>query len=110
MSKEEIKKRAEKVAEALGYNINHASLELINVCDSYCMGYAFGVKEKEDFAKQEAIGFFKWYGVKMVGFIEYIKDIRPTVTSDEIEEKMKEFEGQSFENLHALYLNSKEQP
>jgi hypothetical protein len=58
----------------------------------------------KSFAKQQSIEFFKWYGVKMVGFIEYIKDIRPTVTSDEIEEKIKEFEGQSIENQYNLFL------
>jgi hypothetical protein len=29
----------------------------------------------DEYAKQESIGFFIWYGVKMVGFLAYIKDI-----------------------------------
>lgn len=68
-------------------------------------------KAMQEYADQQsriaAIDFFKWYGVKMVGFIEYIKDIRPTVTSDEIEEKIKEFEGKSFDDLFTLYLEEK---
>lgn len=56
------------------------------------------------YAKQQSIAFFQWYGVKMVGFIEYITKVKPMVTSEEIEEKMKEFEGQTFENLYSLFL------
>lgn len=55
------------------------------------------------FAKVQSIAFFKWYGAKMAGFMEYIKDIRPIVTINEIEEKLIEFEGKSFEELYTLF-------
>lgn len=58
--------------------------------------------------KQEAIEFFIWYGSKMAGFIQYINDIRPRVRSEEIEEKIVEFEGQSIEKLYELYQKSKQ--
>lgn len=58
----------------------------------------------EQYSRIQSISFFKWYGVKMAGFMEYIKDIRPTVISDEIEEKIKEFEGKDFETLYNLFI------
>ena len=60
--------------------------------------------------KDSAIDFFKWYVIKMVGFLEYIKNIRPAVVSNEIEEKIKEFEGQSFDNIYQIYLSEKLNP
>lgn len=68
-----------------------------------------GDKVKElmrDYSREVAKDFFIWYGVKIVGFIEYIKDIRPIVTSNEMEEKIKEFEGKTFDELFNLYLQS----
>jgi hypothetical protein len=59
-------------------------------------------------SRERAIAFFKWYALKMVGFIEYIKDIRPVVTSNEIEEKIAEFEGQTIDNLFNLFLQQTE--
>lgn len=60
----------------------------------------------DKWAKIQAIEFFKWYGVKMMGFIDYIKDTRPMVESLEIEEKIKEFEGKDFGTLYELFLQS----
>lgn len=59
-----------------------------------------------EYAKEVAKDFFIWYGVKTVGLLEYIKDIRPIVTSNEMEEKIKEFEGKTFDELFNLYLQS----
>jgi hypothetical protein len=61
----------------------------------------------EIYAKQESIEFFKWYAMKMHGFIIYIKDIRPQVTSQEIEEKLSEFEGKPFDKLYELFQKEK---
>lgn len=61
-----------------------------------------------EYAKQEAIEFFKWYAIKMVTLLAYIKDIRPLVASNEMEEKIEEVEGKSFDVLYSLYLKSKE--
>ena len=61
----------------------------------------------DEYAKQKAVGFFKWYGVKMMDFLFYLKKVKPQVTSNEIEEKLAEFEGQTIENLYQLYLQSK---
>lgn len=60
-------------------------------------------------AKEISIGFMKWYGVKIMGFIIYLKEVKPNVTSNEIEEKMKEFEGKTYEELFNIYLKEKEQ-
>lgn len=59
------------------------------------------------YAKEISIGFMKWYGVKMIGFIIYLKEVKPNVTSSEIEEKMKEFEGKTYEELFNIYLKEK---
>ena len=51
-SKEEIKKDAERVASAYGYNGESMALDVINVKDAYCNGYINGGKEvATDFAK-----------------------------------------------------------
>lgn len=58
----------------------------------------------DEYAKQVSIEFFKWYGVKMMGFMHYLIDIRATVTSDEIEEKIREHEGKSIEELYNQFI------
>lgn len=60
----------------------------------------------DEYAKEIAIGFFKWYATRLLNFLHYIKDIRPLVESQELEEKIKEHEGQSIEQLFQSYLNS----
>lgn len=59
-------------------------------------------------AEQVAIEFFKWYALKMVGFIEYLNKVKPMVTSNEIEEKLIEFEGKSFIELFQLFKKEQE--
>jgi hypothetical protein len=59
----------------------------------------------DEYAEQQSIEFFKWYASKMHGFFIYIQDIRPQVTSHEIEEKIAEFEGKPFATLYQLFLN-----
>ena len=51
-SKEEIKKDADKVATAFGYNIKSIHIDVINVKDAYCNGYRNGYNE----AKAEKFG------------------------------------------------------
>lgn len=58
-------------------------------------------------AKNTAIEFFKWYVLKMTGFLEYLSKVKPIVTSIEIEENLKAFEGKSFNELYELFLQSK---
>ena len=65
-------------------------------------------KQVEEKCKQECIAFLKWYVGKSLNFLNYLTNIKPQVTSQEIEEKLKEFEGQDFEQLHSLYLKDKE--
>ena len=67
------------------------------------------IEEKMDeYAEQECIGFFIWYGVKITALIEYMTDIRPRVRSEEIEAKIEEFEGKPIKTLYQLYLKSKQ--
>lgn len=79
---------------------------------SYVEGLADPIYSKDyngamdEYAKQQSIDFFKWYVDKMTFFLEYIKDIRPSVTSNEVEEKIKEFEGKDFDTLYNLFLQS----
>lgn len=75
----------------------------VETIDEYNSLYERVKKAMDQYARQQAIEFFKWYGVKMAVFVEYIKDVRPLVTSNEIEEKIKEFEGKSFEELYNLF-------
>jgi len=66
-------------------------------------------KYGELLSEQESIGFFIWYGVKIAGLVEYITKIKPITTSQEMEEKIIEFEGKPIKGLYQLYLKSKEQ-
>ena len=43
--KDEIKKKAEKLATLLGYNIHSANLDVINVLEAYCHGYAQALED-----------------------------------------------------------------
>ena len=56
-SKEDLKKDADKVATAFGYNYDSMHLDVINVKDAYCNGYMNG-------AKDEAIDFLIWKSKK----------------------------------------------
>ncbi len=62
------------------------------------------LKKQDEYARQVSIAFFKWYGVKMATFIEYITKVKPLVESQEIEEKIKEFEGKTFDELYDIFL------
>lgn len=57
-------------------------------------------------AKQQAIEFFKWYCNRMNGFVEYFTRIKPIVTSNEIEERIKEHEGSTFEELYSQFVEN----
>ena len=70
--------------------------------------FAAAVEAIKEYAKQESIDFFKWYGLKISGFIEYITKVKPLVVSQEIENAMAKFEGKTFEQLFELYLKSKQ--
>jgi len=54
-------------------------------------------------AKQQSISFFKWYAIKMTGFVDYITKVKPIVKSEEIEQRLIEFEGATFEKLYQLF-------
>lgn len=60
-------------------------------------------KMMDEYAKQQSIAFLKWYNLKIVGFIEYLTKVKPIVKSEEIEERLLEFEGQTFDNLYAQF-------
>jgi hypothetical protein len=64
----------------------------------------------DEYAEQEAVGFFLWYAMKMMAFIEYIQDIRPRVESHEMEEKINEFEGKPIKELYQLWKKQKQKP
>lgn len=57
-----------------------------------------------EYAKQQSIAFFKWYGGKMASFIEYITKVKPIVRSEEIEERITEHEGATFDQLYAQFI------
>lgn len=64
------------------------------------------IEAMDEWAKQQSIAFFKWYADKMVAFIEYITKIRPMVVSEEIEERIREHEGATFEQLYDRFIAS----
>jgi hypothetical protein len=43
--KDEIKKKAEKLAAYLGYNVNSINLDVINVQETYCQGYSHALED-----------------------------------------------------------------
>ena len=57
----------------------------------------------DEYAQHKAIAFLSWYAIKMIGFIEYLKDVKPQVTSNEIEEKLAEFEGKPISELYEIF-------
>lgn len=62
-----------------------------------------------DIARKEgALDFFKWYIMKMNNFIFYFREVWPLTTSEEIENKITEFEGQTLDNLYAIFQKETE--
>lgn len=57
-----------------------------------------------NYAALHAKDFLEWYSLKMVGFVEYLTKVKPIVKSEEIEERLLEFEGQTFDNLYAQFI------
>jgi hypothetical protein len=67
------------------------------------------LKVMDMWAKQESIEFFKWNALKVDGYIKYIDQIKPLVTSNEIEMALSIFEGSTLEERYELYQQSKQQ-
>jgi len=65
--------------------------------------------EKLEYAKQDAIGFFIWYGVKIINLVDYVQKLKIGlgITSNELEEKILEFEGKPIDELYTLYQKEK---
>jgi hypothetical protein len=82
-SKEDLKKDADKVAAHFGYKPDSLSLDVINVKDAYCNGYANGVKELEERNKvlEDALqGIVDNWTERMSGDIEVWKDPSSSVS------------------------------
>lgn len=62
----------------------------------------------DEYSEIVACDFLKWYAVKMIVFIEYLKEVKPIVTSNEIEEKLADFEGKPIKDLFQLFIQSKQ--
>ena len=98
----------EEVALKWGLCKCHDDYKKRGLKDPDCPWHQFCIDEAMDeWAKLNAIEFFKWYGVKMASFMAYITKVRPIMKSEEIEERIQEFEGQTFEKLYELFLKSK---
>ena len=94
--------------------MNNKPLSKEEILDKFDMEYHMGGYSEDDimsamdeYSKQEAVNFFIWYGVKMMGLLHYVLDIRATITSQELEEKIIEHEGKSVAELYDLFLESK---
>jgi hypothetical protein len=57
----------------------------------------------DEYAKEIAVEFFKWNTSKIVGYIQYIQQIRDLVRSEEIERNLNEFEGATLEERFELF-------
>lgn len=79
--KEEIKKKAEKIADALGYNVNSLSLDVVNVKDSFCMGFVDGHNN----AIQSCIDVVR----EMLDAADLVDDRMSLNTLNELEEKLQ---------------------
>lgn len=59
------------------------------------------------YAEQDACEFFKWYGVKMMQFMEYFKrkleNPMPYSIPDGYDKFIEEFEGNTVEGLYKIY-------
>jgi hypothetical protein len=60
--------------------------------------------------KESSVEFFKWYGVKMMEFLEYFKrkleNQIPYSIPDAYDKYIEEFEGQTLDNLYEIFLKS----
>jgi len=92
-----------KKEEILNDSLNLSEIEFLgdNLGNVY--------KAMDIYAKEVAIEFFKFYIWKATGFLEYLRNVKPMVTSNEIEENLKAFEGKSLNELYELFLQSKKQ-
>lgn len=75
-----------------------------------CIDYAVQRYIDEYAAKQQAIAFFTWYGIRMASFLEYITKVKPIVKSEEIEEAMRNHEGATFEQLYEQFIEQQNKP
>lgn len=82
--KDEIKKKAEELAAYLGYNVNSINLDVINVQEAYCQGYAqaledfpqlFPMDKWREFKSKLLEHFCVYPGstTKMLGFIKELE-------------------------------------
>lgn len=81
-----------------------------NELESVSTHYKWSVRAKQrvfELMKQDAIEFFRWNALKVDGYVKYIEQIKPLVTSNEIEEALNTFEGSTLEERYELYLQSK---
>lgn len=63
---------------------------------------------REEYAKKQATEFFKWYGVKMMEFLDYFERKRknpiPYSIPDAYDKFIEEFEGSTVDNLYEIFI------
>lgn len=61
-----------------------------------------------EYAKELSVEFFKWYGVRMVSFMDYFRKMKNNEIppDDQFEKIMQEYEGKSIDELYIQYLKT----
>lgn len=68
--------------------------------------FVYGYLVAAQKTKPQSIEFFKWNALKIDGYIKYVEQIKPLVTSHEIEEALNIFEGSTIEERYDLFIQS----
>lgn len=71
--------------------------------------YDTALKAMDEFAMQEAIGFFKWNAKEIAKYLNYCKKVQEAVTDEEMERALTTFESSNIAARYQLYLKYKEQ-
>ena len=62
----------------------------------------------DEYAKQEAIEFFKWNAASVKGYVDYIMRARESESDEQLQSNLDKFETATLEERYNLYVQSKQ--
>lgn len=64
----------------------------------------------DEYAKQQSVDFFKWYGTRMASLTKYICEIRPIAEDKKMEEIILKHEGATLDQLYSQFIEQQNKP
>lgn len=64
----------------------------------------------DEYAKQQSVDFFKWYGTRMASLIKYICEVRPIAEDKKMEEIILKHEGATLDQLYSQFIEQQNKP